>query len=93
MRWSGKLDKVMPIYIYSIQAEEGVCCLGLTSISTIFQSYHNGVWLQNGSQCSHWQLLREWLNTVRDFIVLPHSGIKFQPLYLIPPKSPNTDTG
>ena len=30
---------------------------------------------------------------VRDFIVLPHSGIKFQPLYLIPPQSPNTDTG
>ena len=33
------------------------------------------------------------LNTVRDVIVLPHSGIKFQPLYLIPPQSPNTDTG
>ena len=29
------------------------CCLfGLTSLSTIFQSYHDGVWLRQGAQCS-----------------------------------------
>ena len=27
-------------------------CSGLTSLSTILQSYHNGVWLQQGAQCS-----------------------------------------
>ena len=26
--------------------------LGLTSLSTIFQSYHDGVWLRQGAQCS-----------------------------------------
>ena len=35
----------------------GVCvcvCVysGLTSFSTIFQSYHDGVWLRQGAQCS-----------------------------------------
>ena len=25
---------------------------GLTSLSTIFQSYHDGVWLRQGAQCS-----------------------------------------
>ena len=25
---------------------------GLTSLSTIFQSYHGGVWLRQGAQCS-----------------------------------------
>ena len=24
---------------------------GLTSLSTIFQSYHDGVWLRQGAQC------------------------------------------
>ena len=27
-------------------------CSGLTSLSTIFQSYHNGVWFWQGAQCS-----------------------------------------
>ena len=27
-------------------------CSGLTSLSTIFQSNHNGVWLRQGAQCS-----------------------------------------
>ena len=27
-------------------------CSGLTSLSTIFQSYDNGVWLQHEAQCS-----------------------------------------
>ena len=26
--------------------------LGLTSLSTIFQSYHDGFWLRQGAQCS-----------------------------------------
>ena len=29
-----------------------VVCSGLTSLSTIFQSYHDGVWLRQGTQCS-----------------------------------------
>ena len=29
-----------------------VGCSGLTSLSTIFQSYHDGVWLQQGAQSS-----------------------------------------
>ena len=36
-----------------------VVCSGLTSLSTTFQSYHDGVWLRQGAQCSL-------------FIVLPH---------------------
>ena len=27
-------------------------CSGLKSLSTIFQSYHDGVWLRQGAQCS-----------------------------------------
>ena len=27
-------------------------CSGLTTLSTIFQSHHNGVWLRLGAQCS-----------------------------------------
>ena len=29
-----------------------VVCSGLTSLSTIFQSYHDGVWLRQGAKCS-----------------------------------------
>ena len=29
-----------------------VVCSGLTSLSTIFQSYHDGIWLRQGAQCS-----------------------------------------
>ena len=29
-----------------------VVCLGLTSLSTIFQSDHDRVWLRQGAQCS-----------------------------------------
>ena len=29
-----------------------VVCLGLTSLSTILQSYHEGVWLRQEAQCS-----------------------------------------
>ena len=29
-----------------------VVCSGLTSLSTIFQPYHDGVWLRQGAQCS-----------------------------------------
>ena len=29
-----------------------VVCSGLTSLTTIFQSYHDGVWLRQGAQCS-----------------------------------------
>ena len=29
-----------------------VVCSGLTSLLTIFQSYHDGVWLRQGAQCS-----------------------------------------
>ena len=39
----GKVNSVDPDY---------VACLGLTWLSTIFQSYHDGVWLRQGVQCS-----------------------------------------
>ena len=29
-----------------------VVCSGLTSLSTFFQSYHDGVWLRQGAKCS-----------------------------------------
>ena len=29
-----------------------VICSGLMSLSTIFQSYHDGVWLRQAAQCS-----------------------------------------
>ena len=29
-----------------------VVCSGLTSLSSLFQSYHDGVWLRQGAQCS-----------------------------------------
>ena len=32
--------------------EDVVVCSGLTSISTIFQTYHDGVGLRQGAQCS-----------------------------------------
>ena len=41
---------------------------GLTPLSTVFQSYHDGVWLLQGAQCglgdSH------FLHIIRDFPVL-----------------------
>ena len=38
-----------------------VVCLGLTLLSTIFQSYHDCVWLRQGAQCS---LLLCWVTEV-----------------------------
>ena len=29
-----------------------IVCSGLTSLSTIFQSYHDDIWLRQGAQCS-----------------------------------------
>ena len=37
-----KQQKKMSVCLYS----------GLTSLSTIFQSYHDGVWLRQGAKCS-----------------------------------------
>ena len=37
----------------SVMASPSVCVYsGLTSLSTIFQSYHDGVWLRQEAQCS-----------------------------------------
>ena len=47
------------MYVYKNYDEVVVVCSGLTSISTIFQSYHDGVWLRQEAECSL-------------FIVLPH---------------------
>ena len=39
--------------ISSINLLDEACVYsGLTSLSTIFQSYHDGVWLRQGAQCS-----------------------------------------
>ena len=37
--------------------------------------------------------LKRSLNTMCEVIVIPHCGIKSQPLYFLPTQSPNTDTG
>ena len=39
-------------YNEHISCDVVVVCSGLTSISTNFQSYHDGVWLRQGAQCS-----------------------------------------
>ena len=42
-----------PLVFFEEKTFENVCVYsGLTSLSTIFQSYHDGVWLRQGAQCS-----------------------------------------
>ena len=56
-------NKIFSVFLkYPIWTDQRVCvcvCVysGLTSLSTIFQSYHDGVWLRQG---------------MLTFIVLPH---------------------
>ena len=45
--WPGIFEQIF------IPVSHGVCVYsGLTSLSTIFQSHHDGVWLRQGAQCS-----------------------------------------
>ena len=39
---------------------------GLTTLSTIFQSYHDGVWLRQGAQCSLLSNFDEWASTASE---------------------------
>ena len=44
----------LDLHCLPITLMRGVCCLfdlGLTSLSTIFQSYCDGVWMWQGAQC------------------------------------------
>ena len=59
--WTQVSDRCGLLVLYSISQNvmtyKCVCmcvCVysGLTSLSTIFQSYHDGVWLRQGAQCS-----------------------------------------
>ena len=52
-------DGMVQIYFSVFEARQNyivvvvvVVCSGFTSLSTIFQSYHDGVWLRQGAQCS-----------------------------------------
>ena len=40
--------------IWKHVCEYVVVCSGLSSLLTIFQSYHDGFWLRQGAQCSTW---------------------------------------
>ena len=63
------------LYDENEQYNEHIPCVivvfsGLTSLSTIFQSYHDGVWLRQGAQCSlllccdtKYHALDTWHNT------------------------------
>ena len=41
---------------------------GLTPLSTVFQSYHGGVWLLQGAQCG--LVVPIFIHIIRDFLVL-----------------------
>ena len=71
-----------------------MCRLNLTSFSKIFGKRH----ITTASGCemglnAHTGNLTGMLNTMLDIIVQPHCDIQSQPFCLIPPQSPNTDTG
>ena len=46
------LSHQAPTTIDDLDIQNFFVCSGLTSLSTIFQSYHDGVWLRQGAQCS-----------------------------------------
>ena len=60
LSWTKHVDKTSASGFYdeNVQYNEHtpcvdvVVCSGLTSLSTIFQSYHDGVWLRQGAQYS-----------------------------------------
>ena len=63
---------------------------GLTSLSTIFQSYHDGVWLRQGAQCSlysaaslKYHVPDTWHDTTPSHIIL----ILGRPVLALPRKS------
>ena len=60
---------------------------GLTSLSTIFRSYHDGVWLRQGAQCS---LLKCCLTEVPD--ALAHSEASLLGMQAAPSSIPTSST-
>ena len=65
---------VDPIFIYSrslpFEENASLKCVysGLTPLSTVFQSYHDGVWLLQGAQCG--LVVPIFIHEIRDFPVL-----------------------
>ena len=79
---------VVPIFIHSrsllFEGNASLKCVhsGLTPLSTVFQSYHDGVWLLQGAQCG--LVVPIFLHIIRDFPVLLFAffyvnGCGFQP--------------
>ena len=62
----------------SVQISSVFLCSGLTLLSTIFQSYHDGVWLRQGAQCSlfysaaslKYHAPATWYDTTHSHIIL-----------------------
>ena len=65
---------VVPIFIHSrallFEENASLKCVysGLTPLSTVFQSYHDGVWLLQGAQCGF--VVPIFIHIIRDFPVL-----------------------
>ena len=65
---------VVPIFMYSrlllFEGNASLKCVysGLTPLSTVFQSYHDGFWLLQGVQCG--LVVPIFIHIIRDFPVL-----------------------
>ena len=65
---------VVPIFIHStsllFEGNASLKCVysGLTPLSTVFQSYHDGIWLLQGAQCG--LVVPIFIHIIRDFPVL-----------------------
>ena len=74
--WRNTLQRglVVPIFIPSrsllFEVNASLKCVysGLTPLSTVFQSYHEGVWLLQGAQCG--LVVPIFIHIIRDFPVL-----------------------
>ena len=73
--WRNFIQRVLvvPIFIHSRSllfegnASLKCVCSGLTPLSTVFQSYHDGVWLLQGAQCG--LVVPNFIHIIRDFPV------------------------
>ena len=65
---------VVPIFIHSrsllFEGNASLKCVysGLTPLSTVFQSYHDGVWFLQGAQCG--LVVPIFIHIIRDFSVI-----------------------
>ena len=65
---------MVPIFIHSrsllLEGNASLKCVysGLMQLSTVFKSYHDGVWLLQGAQCG--LVVSIFIHIIRDFPVL-----------------------